>query len=79
MSGIDQIAAARARWKLCQEISDYARARELDTTPPRVNRQLLIWERWYRGGLATGYLMRQTGVRFISQEANTVHDTSMDV
>lgn len=70
MSGIDQLAAARARWKLTQEISDYARARGLDTTPPRVNRHLKIWERWYRGGLATGYLMRQTGVRFIPREGN---------
>jgi hypothetical protein len=61
-------AAARERWKECQLISDYARGRGLDATPVKVNRQLKIWRRWYRGGLATGYLMRQTGVKSIQQQ-----------
>lgn len=72
-------AAARLRWIECQHISDHARKKGIDATPVKVNRNLPIWRRWYHGGLATGYLMRQTGVQFISREANNVISDSMDV
>lgn len=59
------IVAARMRYKKCQDISDMARFIGLDVTPERVNRKFDVWERWSQGRLATGYLMRITGVHKI--------------
>lgn len=65
MTAPKPIVAARMRYKRCQDISICARFIGLDVTPDRVNRKYEIWERWYQGRLATGYLMRITGVRRI--------------
>lgn len=47
----------------CSEIAEKARLMGFDVTWRTVSRQYKIWERWYQGRLATGYLIRQTGVR----------------
>ena len=73
MTAPKPIVAARMRYKRCQEISNMARALGIDTTPDRVNRKYDVWERWIQGRLATGYLMRLTGVKRIAgwQEPET--------
>lgn len=65
MTSPQPIVAARMRYKRCQDISTMARAVGIDTTPERVNRKFATWERWAQGRLATGYLMRITGVKRI--------------
>lgn len=54
---------AMERRTMCLLITDYARKKGLDTNPVKVNRQFKHWIAWYRGTLATGYLMRLTGVK----------------
>jgi hypothetical protein len=57
-----QLAAADRRI-MCEKIAGTARERGLDANWEKVNRQYRIWLLWYRGQLATGYLIRQTGVK----------------
>lgn len=58
----DRIEAARERWRRCQIIAGVARDQGLNASPERVNYNYARWEAWYQGRLATGYLMRITGV-----------------
>jgi hypothetical protein len=58
----EQVAA---RILLCKQIADRARGRGLDADLSRVQRNYLLWLRWYTGAISTGYLMRATGVRSI--------------
>lgn len=46
----------------------YARHKGLDATFDKVNRNFRLWSEWYYGRYATGYLIRQTGVRKIPSE-----------
>lgn len=71
MTAPKPIVEARMRYKRCQDISTIARFVGLDATPEKVNRNLTYWERWSQGRLATGYLMRITGVRQIQRTATT--------
>lgn len=59
----DYLAEAAARRDLCKAIALKARHQGLNIEWEAVNRQLPIWKRWYNGQLATGYLIRQTGVK----------------
>lgn len=67
MTSPKPIVLARMRYKRCQDISTMARFLGLDVTPERINRKYEVWERWAQGRLATGYVMRITGVRRIQQ------------
>lgn len=71
MSEEDIKRAAKVRWAHCVQISEFARTRNLDATPDKVNRSYEWWCRWYEGRLATGYLMRATGIRRIHVTHNT--------
>lgn len=62
----DYQAEAMERRTMCLIITERARSHGLDTNPEKVNRQFRHWLRWYRGHLATGYLMRLTGVKRVS-------------
>jgi hypothetical protein len=62
----DFMREAEFRRQRCEIIVGYARAKGIDATLPKVIRQFRIWNSWYEGRLATGYLMRQTGVKYIS-------------
>jgi hypothetical protein len=53
------------RRRQCVVIARRARDKGLDADPARINRQFRIWLRWYEGRLATGYLIKATGVRRI--------------
>lgn len=57
--------AAIQRRAKCDLIAEYARAKGLDVDWLFVNRHFAWFERWYHGGLATGYLIRRTGVKRI--------------
>lgn len=57
--------AARIRWNRCTDIASKARLMGLKASPEMVNRRYDVWCRWDEGRLATGYLMRMTGVRRI--------------
>jgi hypothetical protein len=54
---------ARTRWDRCVRIADHAQRQGLLATPEKVNRNFTVWTRWDEGRLATGYLMRMTGVK----------------
>lgn len=62
---------AERRRNRAEDIAREASRRGLDTTPERVLRRLREWEDWYQGRLATGYLMRMTGVRFRQSRKET--------
>jgi hypothetical protein len=66
MTSPKPIVAARMRYKRCLDIAIMARAIGIDATPERVNRKYDTWERWAQKRLATGYLMRITGVKRIA-------------
>lgn len=57
--------AAWTRKMMCQQIADYARGCGLDADWQFVNRHYDWFNRWYYGCLATGYLIRRTGVKRI--------------
>jgi hypothetical protein len=59
---------AMERTSMCLIITERARNLGLDTNPAKVNRQFRAWLRWYRGQLATGYLIRVTGVKRIASQ-----------
>ncbi len=63
MSEVQIRYAARERWNRCIGIAGKARLAGLAATPAMVNRRYDVWCRWDEGRLATGYLMRMTGVR----------------
>ena len=65
MNGRNYGEEARARWLRCQQIARGAQVIGLDATPEKVNKRLDVWERWYQGRLATGYLIKMTGVQRI--------------
>lgn len=67
MTAPKPIVAARMRYKRCQDISVVARSLGIDVTPDRVNRKYDVWERWYQGRLATGYLLKITGTRLVER------------
>lgn len=64
---VKRIAAecATRRQRIVQ-INSYARGKGLDTTTAIVARHLQWFERWYAGGIATGYLIKRTGVTRIN-------------
>ncbi len=64
MSSLQAEVAEKSTMSLL--IYDRARVCGLDTDPNKIIRQFKWWIRWYRGDLATGYLMRMTGVRNVS-------------
>ena len=65
------MAQAEARRNECKRIAALARDFALDVTWERVNYNYATWVRWAEGRLATGYLIKLTGVRKIdyNQEA----------
>lgn len=63
MSAVRQ--AAIDRQNQCKTIAEYARSKGLDVDWQFVNRHHDWFTRWYHGGLATGYLIRRTGVKRI--------------
>ncbi|MGH9436819.1 MAG: hypothetical protein ACRD22_02750 [Terriglobia bacterium] len=62
------ILRARERWDNCVAIAAHARSRGLDATPEKVNFNYRRWVMWSEGRLATGYLMRMTGVTRIRKD-----------
>lgn len=54
---------AADRMVMCKKIADAAALNGLAADALKVNRQYKVWLRWYRGHLATGYLIRMTGVK----------------
>jgi hypothetical protein len=56
--------AVQERWLMCHKIARHAWTLGLDTDPMGVNRHYRIYKLWYAGGLATGYLMKHTGVKY---------------
>ncbi len=66
MTGRNYRKEAHARWQRCQQIAHGAQITGLNATPEMVNRKLAVWERWYQGRLATGYLIKITGVQRIN-------------
>jgi len=58
---------ARERWTDCQRIAKIARDKGLNATPKMVNHRYDVWRQWAEGRLATGYLMRMTGVKRIKR------------
>lgn len=63
----DYQVEAADRMIMCQKISDAAKLNGLQADALKVNRQYRAWLLWYRGRLATGYLIRTTGVKRIVQ------------
>jgi hypothetical protein len=57
---------AHARRARCEAIAVKARATGLDVTWEQVNRHYPNFCRWDEGRLATGYLIRRTGLHWIS-------------
>lgn len=51
------------RRRRCEAIAAKARHRGWDVSWERVNRHYAIFCRWDEGRLATGYLIRQTGIK----------------
>jgi hypothetical protein len=64
----DYVANGMTRRRRCEAIAAKARFLGFDVSWERVNRQFTIWRRWDEGGLATGYLIRQTGIRKMSEK-----------
>jgi hypothetical protein len=58
-----KIAEARKRWEDCERIAEKARKRGLRARADTVNFQYDRWKRWDEGRLATGYLIKMTGVQ----------------
>ena len=54
---------ARSRWDHCERIAEEARRQGLDASAEFVNRHYPRFRQWSEGHLATGYLMRLTGVQ----------------
>jgi hypothetical protein len=59
----DYSAIARARREYADKIVSHAMTAGLDTTRNKVLRQYRVWVSWHEGRLATGYLIKQTGVK----------------
>lgn len=57
------------RWQMCHTIARHAYAKGLNVTPMGVNKSYRWFKLWHAGGLATGYLMNATGVRFRGQQS----------
>lgn len=51
------------RWQECKLISQSARFVGLDASPELVNKYYNRFRQWYEGRLATGYLIKITGVQ----------------
>lgn len=60
--------AIHDRWIMCHRIARYAHRRGLNADPLTVNQCFRLWKLWYSGGLATGYLMHTTGVKYFGQK-----------
>lgn len=65
----DAVARIRSevsiRARMCRTIAARARRFNLDVTPERVDRHYDWFIRWYHGGIATGYLIKRTGIKRI--------------
>lgn len=61
--------ATNYRFAKCQEIARELRRKGYDVDWHKVNRNYIIFRRWYAGNLALGYLVRQTGMKRIKREA----------
>ena len=51
------------RWQRCHTIAREAWSKGLNVTPMCVNRHYRWFKLWYSGGLATGHLMKATGIK----------------
>lgn len=58
-------AMAERRRNDCKQIAITARECGLDVTWERVNYNYATWVRWAEGRLATGYLIKLTGVQYL--------------
>lgn len=58
---------AEQRRAECEVIAEHARDEGLNTTPAHVNMHFRRYRQWHEGNLATGYLMKLTGVRRLEQ------------
>lgn len=56
------------RQEFVRKVVLYARHKGLDASFESVNKNLNLWQRWYTGNLATGYLIRATKVRKMPSE-----------
>jgi len=63
----------------CEAIAAHARRCGLDVDWRRVNRSYALFVRWRQGRLATGYLIRQTGIKWISPTGKDDNGTTLDV
>jgi hypothetical protein len=59
---------SRIRWQLCCRIAEKAQRLGILATPAKVNRNYLAFTRWNEGRLATGYLIKTTGVKVRPRE-----------
>lgn len=57
------VSLAEQRHAECQVIAEHAQEQGLDVTVAYVNMHFRRFKQWHEGNLATGYLMRLTGVR----------------
>lgn len=67
MNSKDYTRLALQRWQDCKVMSDAARFAGLDAKPELVNRHYARFCQWYEGRLATGYLIRVTGIQRINK------------
>jgi hypothetical protein len=68
MTGRDYAGEARLRWAMCIAIAEHANALGLNATPRKVNKNFTIWRTWKEGRLATGYLMKLTGAKYVTRK-----------
>lgn len=64
----DVAEKARERREIAIAIASHAITAGLDANLPMVLRNFHLWQTWHEGRYSTGYLMRKTGVRSISNE-----------
>lgn len=67
-ASVDHAMLAADRWGRCEAIARRARERGFDVTPHRVNRSFRQFVAWDEGRLATGYLIRSTGIKRITED-----------
>lgn len=61
--------ATTYRFAKCQEIAREVRRRGYDCDWHKVNRNYIIFRRWYDQRLALGYLINQVGLKKLPQRA----------